>query len=127
MCLGVPMTVVSCDGPTALCERRGEQRRVSVLLIGEVAVGAQVLVFIDNAVRLLDPVEARLIEDALDGLAAALEGRAVRSSVRRPDRSRAATAGIFAQPGHTARLSGAPRCADCAAHATNGGARVTAI
>ncbi|MBB5047306.1 hydrogenase expression/formation protein HypC [Rhodopseudomonas rhenobacensis] len=75
MCVGVPMTVVTSDDGTALCERRGEQRRVSTLLIGEVAVGDRVLVFIDNAVRLLEPEEARLIDDALDGLAAAIEGR----------------------------------------------------
>ncbi|MBI5132783.1 MAG: HypC/HybG/HupF family hydrogenase formation chaperone [Rhodopseudomonas palustris] len=75
MCVGVPMTVISSDGATALCERRGEQRRVSTALVGEVAVGAQVLVFIDSAVRLLDPDEAQQIDDALDGLAAAMEGR----------------------------------------------------
>lgn len=75
MCVGVPMTVIRCDGVTALCERRAEQRRVSTALIGEVAVGDQVLVFVDSAVRRLGPEEARQIDDALDGLAAAMEGR----------------------------------------------------
>ncbi|HEY0329117.1 MAG TPA: HypC/HybG/HupF family hydrogenase formation chaperone [Rhodopseudomonas sp.] len=75
MCVGLPMTVLSSDNGSALCERRGEQRRVSTLLIGEVAVGDRVLVFIDNAMRLLDAEEARLIDDALDGLAAAMQGR----------------------------------------------------
>uniref|UniRef100_Q07S97 Hydrogenase assembly chaperone hypC/hupF n=1 Tax=Rhodopseudomonas palustris (strain BisA53) TaxID=316055 RepID=Q07S97_RHOP5 len=75
MCVGLPMMVVSTDGVNALCERRGEQRRVSTLLIGEVAPGDQVLVFIDNAVRKLDPIEARHIDDALEGLAAAIEGK----------------------------------------------------
>jgi hydrogenase expression/formation protein HypC len=75
MCVGLPMTVISSDGFTALCERRAERRRVSTALIGEVAVGDQLLVFIDNAVRRLDPDEARQIDDALDGLAAAMEGR----------------------------------------------------
>lgn len=75
MCVGLPMTVISSDGLTALCERRAERRRVSTALIGEVAVGDQLLVFIDNAVRRLDPDEARRIDDALDGLAAAMEGR----------------------------------------------------
>jgi hydrogenase expression/formation protein HypC len=68
------MTIVETDGMTALCERRGEQRRVSVLLLDHPPVGGQVLVFIDNAVRLLDADEARLIDDALDGLAAACSG-----------------------------------------------------
>lgn len=74
MCLGLPMTIVETDGVSALCERRGERRRVSVLLLGEVPVGTSVLVFIDSAVRVLDPEESRHIDDALDGLAAALEG-----------------------------------------------------
>lgn len=75
MCVGLPMTVISSDGFTALCERRAERRRVSTALVGEVAVGDQLLVFIDNAVRRLDPDEARQIDDALDGLAAAMEGQ----------------------------------------------------
>jgi hydrogenase expression/formation protein HypC len=75
MCIGLPMTIMSSDGATALAERRGEQRRISLLLVGELPVGSQVLVFIDSAVRLLDAEEARQIDDALDGLAAAIEGR----------------------------------------------------
>ena len=74
MCLGVPMTIVETNGASALCERRGERRLVSVLLLDQPPVGAQVLVFIDNAIRLLDPVEARQIDDAIDGLAAACNG-----------------------------------------------------
>jgi len=68
------MTIVETNGASALCERRGERRQVSVLLLDQPPVGAQVLVFIDNAVRLLDAVEARQIDDAIDGLAAACNG-----------------------------------------------------
>ncbi|MFT4277388.1 MAG: HypC/HybG/HupF family hydrogenase formation chaperone [Rhodopseudomonas sp.] len=75
MCVGVPMTVISTDGASALCERRAEQRLVSTALIGEVAIGDRLLVFIDSAIRKLDPDEAQQIDDALDGLAAAIEGR----------------------------------------------------
>jgi hydrogenase expression/formation protein HypC len=74
MCLGVPMTIVETNGVSALCERRGERRRVSVLLLDQPPAGAQVLVFIDNAIRLLDAEEARLIDNAIDGLAAAGNG-----------------------------------------------------
>lgn len=74
MCLGVPMTIVESDGVSALCERRGEHRRVSVLLLGGAPAGTRVLVFVDTAVRVLDAEEARRIDDALDGLAAALNG-----------------------------------------------------
>ncbi|MDA9424358.1 HypC/HybG/HupF family hydrogenase formation chaperone [Bradyrhizobium sp. CCBAU 53380] len=75
MCLGLPMTIVETDGMTALCERGNEQRRVSVMLLVDVPVGAKVLVHIDSAVRLLDENEARLISEAVDGLEASLNGQ----------------------------------------------------
>ena len=40
MCLGLPMTIVETNGLSALCERRGERRQVSVMLLDQnVAVG----------------------------------------------------------------------------------------
>ncbi len=69
------MTVRESNGHAALCERRGEVRPVSMLLIGPVPVGTQVLVHVDSAVRVLDAAEARQIDDALDGVAAALAGQ----------------------------------------------------
>ncbi len=74
MCLGVPMTIIETNNATALCERRGESRLVSVLLLDEPPIGTQVLVFIDNAVRRLDAEEAQQIDNAIDGLAAACNG-----------------------------------------------------
>ena len=65
MCIGIPMRVVEGDDMTASCERKGETQRVTMLLVGAQPPGAHVL----------DAHEARLIEDALDGLAAAVEGR----------------------------------------------------
>ena len=76
MCLGLPMTIIETNGLSALCERRGERRQVSVMLLDQPPVGAQVLVFIDSAVRLLDAEEARQIDNAVDGLAAAGNGEA---------------------------------------------------
>lgn len=75
MCLGLPMTIVETDGITALCEYGNEQRRISVMLLADLSVGAKVLVHIDSAVRLLDENEARLISEALDGLEASLNGQ----------------------------------------------------
>lgn len=75
MCLGIPMVVVEGDDMQALVERRGERRRVSMLLVGEQPVGSIVLVHIDSAVRVLDAAEAKLIDDGLDGVEAALEGK----------------------------------------------------
>lgn len=76
MCLGLPMTVVDSDNFSALCEWHGETRRVSTLLVGRQATGTRLLVHLDSAVRVLDDAEAEAISRALDGLAAAAEGRA---------------------------------------------------
>jgi hydrogenase expression/formation protein HypC len=74
MCLGIPMCVVESDGFTALCEGRGEFRRVNVMLVEEAAPKDWVLVHAGNAVRPLDEGEAAQINDALDALTAALDG-----------------------------------------------------
>jgi hydrogenase expression/formation protein HypC len=76
MCIGFPMRVVAGDDFAATCERRGEAERVSLLLIGPQPAGAWVLVHNGAAVRVLGEEEARQIDDALDGVAAALDGRA---------------------------------------------------
>jgi hydrogenase expression/formation protein HypC len=46
-----------------------------MLLVGAQPVGTVVLVHIDSAVRVLDEAEAKLIDDALEGLEAAMDGR----------------------------------------------------
>ena len=76
MCLGLPMTVLDSDDYSALCEWHGEKRRVSTLLVGRQSPGARLLVHLDSAIRVLDDAEAEAISRALDGLAAAAEGRA---------------------------------------------------
>jgi hydrogenase expression/formation protein HypC len=77
MCVGFPMTVLKSEDGVALCERRGDKQHVSTLLIGAQAPGAKVLVYLGSAVRLLDDVEAAEIDDALDALQEALEGKNV--------------------------------------------------
>jgi hydrogenase expression/formation protein HypC len=74
MCLGVPMRIVEGDEVSALCQRGEETRRISMMLIGRQEPGAQVLIHIDTAIRVLGADEARLIEDALHGLDAAMRG-----------------------------------------------------
>ncbi len=74
MCVGVPMRIIEGDEVSALCARDDDSRRVSMLLIGAQEPGTQVLVHIDTAIRVLDAQEARLIDDALRGLEAALRG-----------------------------------------------------
>ena len=74
MCIAIPMQIRSQDGLTALCEGRGEERRVSLLLTGEQPVDAWVMVHVDTAIRTLDPAEVPLLNDALEALDAALNG-----------------------------------------------------
>jgi hydrogenase expression/formation protein HypC len=68
------MQVLESDEISALCARGDEHRRVSMLLIGAQPPETHVLVHIDTAIRVLDAGEARLIEDALKGLEAAMRG-----------------------------------------------------
>jgi hydrogenase expression/formation protein HypC len=76
MCLGIPMIVVEVEATSALCRSRsGEERRCSTLLVGDIEPGTHVLIHIDSIVRVLDAEEAGRIADALEGLAAALDGR----------------------------------------------------
>ncbi|HSO33475.1 MAG TPA: HypC/HybG/HupF family hydrogenase formation chaperone, partial [Labilithrix sp.] len=77
MCLGIPMQVLEHDGTSALCERRGERRRVSLLLVGDVARGTHLLVHVATAIRVLDAEEAALVDDAVRCLEAASEGRPI--------------------------------------------------
>lgn len=77
MCIGFPVTILEGDAFESLCERRGETQRVSMLLIGAQPAGAKVLVHLGSAVRLLDDLEASQIDDALDAVQEALEGKNV--------------------------------------------------
>jgi hydrogenase expression/formation protein HypC len=68
------MRIIEGDEVSALCQRGEATRRVSTMLIGAQQPGTQVLVHIDTAIRVLEADEARLIEDALVGLDAAIRG-----------------------------------------------------
>jgi len=68
------MAVVESDDMTALCRRGEETRRISMAFVGAQSPGVFVLVHRDTAVRILDAEEARLIDEALEGLAAAMRG-----------------------------------------------------
>ena len=70
MCLGLPMTVVAVDGDAAVVEGWGQRRVVGTLLAGEVAIGATVLVHLDDAVRVLEPEEVEPLVEALRAMLA---------------------------------------------------------
>jgi len=76
MCIGIPMKVVTLEPGHALCRGRGEERRVRTALVGEVAPGDFLLVFLDSAHERLDEARALEIDATLDLVEAALQGRA---------------------------------------------------
>jgi hydrogenase expression/formation protein HypC len=67
------MTIVESGEFSALCQR-GDEQRHPPLLVGPQQVGTRILVHIDSAIRPLDDEEAAQLDQALDGLAAALRG-----------------------------------------------------
>ncbi|MBB4244841.1 hydrogenase expression/formation protein HypC [Rhizobium tropici] len=60
---------------TAECERHGSVFAISMVLVGPQPVGTYVLTHLGSAIRVLDADEAHKIDDALAGLAEAVEGR----------------------------------------------------
>lgn len=74
MCLGVPMQVITAKEHVALCQHGNKVEEVSLALIGDVAEGQDVLVYLGSAVRVLERQEARQIGDALEALNRAANG-----------------------------------------------------
>lgn len=75
MCIGIPMKVVEGNAFQALCERAGTVSTQSMLLVGEQKPGTWVLTHLGSVMRVLEEEEARLINDALEGLAEASDGQ----------------------------------------------------
>jgi len=76
MCIGIPMQVERIEPGHALCSGRGETRRVRTALVGDVAPGEWLLVFIDSAQERMEPQRAAEINATLDLLQAAMNGDA---------------------------------------------------
>lgn len=77
MCLGIPMQVVAADGFLAICEGRGERRRVNMMLVGEQPEGTWVLVHLDSAREVLDETSAAQITEGLEALERVLRGESI--------------------------------------------------
>ena len=77
MCIGLPMQVVTVDGPVAVCARRGERRSLDTSLVEALAPGDWILSFRGAVLRTLTAEEAAQTDAALDALAAVLAGDAV--------------------------------------------------
>ncbi len=74
MCIGIPMQVTGVLLGTAQCEGRGKSERINTMLVGEQPVGTWLLCFNGNALRVLEPDEARKIDIALDALEQVMAG-----------------------------------------------------
>lgn len=74
MCIGIPMQVIEADGRYALCQGRGERRRVNTALVGEVRPSDWLLVFLDDAREAIDAQRAAEVNAALDLVLGAMQG-----------------------------------------------------
>lgn len=74
MCIGIPMQVTEADGRFAMCEGRGERRRVNTALVGDVTPGDWLLVFLDDAREVIDAGRAIEVNAALDLVLGAMQG-----------------------------------------------------
>lgn len=78
MCIGIPMRIESVEGMRAMAVREApdgtvERQVLDMLIVGPQPAGTWVLAFHGAARRVLDPAEARQIDDALAALALALD------------------------------------------------------
>ncbi len=70
MCLGIPMQVLEVQGALARCTGRNGEARIDTLLVGTVQPGDWLLTHLNTAREIIDAERARLVDDALDALAA---------------------------------------------------------
>lgn len=76
MCIAIPVRVVESGEFSALCEGRNGLVRVNVMLVGEQPEGTWLLNFLGSAREVVSEQQARQIDQALDGLAAIMQGEA---------------------------------------------------
>ncbi|MDQ7746005.1 HypC/HybG/HupF family hydrogenase formation chaperone [Hydrogenophaga pseudoflava] len=81
MCIGIPMQVIEADGRFALCEGRGERRRINTALVGGVVPGDWLLVFLDDAREAIDADRAAEVNAALNLVLGAMQGADLSSDI----------------------------------------------
>lgn len=74
MCIGIPMQVSTVEPGHAVCEGRGERRRIGTALVGNVAPGDWLLVFLGDARERIDAERAAEVNATLDLVSDALQG-----------------------------------------------------
>lgn len=76
MCIGIPMQVEQTEERHAWVSGQGQRRRVGTALVGPVAVGDWLLVFLDDARERIDAQRAAEVNAVLELVAAAMNGSA---------------------------------------------------
>lgn len=74
MCIGVPVQVIEDRDLVALCRGRNGDEIINMMLTGAQPAGTWVLNFLGSAREVLSEQDAMLINSALDGLLAAVNG-----------------------------------------------------
>lgn len=74
MCIGIPVHVIEDRDLVALCRGRNGDEIVNMMLTGPQPAGTWVLNFLGSAREILSEQDAALINSALDGLLAAVNG-----------------------------------------------------
>ncbi len=74
MCIAIPMQIVERREGRAICETTGRVEDVDMALVGDLPIGAWVLVFLGAAREQVSEERARQITDALGALTIALDG-----------------------------------------------------
>ena len=85
MCIAIPMQVISCNEAEALCEGRGQQQRLNMLLTGAQPPGTWVMAFLGAAREVITPEHAMEVNQALDALDAVLRGDSANLDAFFPD------------------------------------------
>jgi hydrogenase expression/formation protein HypC len=74
MCLAIPLRVLRMEGISAVCGGRNGIETLDTLLTGPLQEGQWVLGFLGSVRELIDAERAAQVNDALDVVAAALQG-----------------------------------------------------
>lgn len=68
------MQVTAIEPGHAWCEGRGERRRITTALVGQVVPGDWLLVFLGDARECIDATRAQEVDSALDLVLGAMQG-----------------------------------------------------
>ena len=77
MCIGLPFQVIQTERHKAYCQRGAEQRWIDTSLVGEVAPGDWLLVFLDAAREVLTAARAQQVEEAVSAIERVMAGHSV--------------------------------------------------